>query len=74
MNKKRYLTIIEGSEETNFSAIAPDVPGCVATGPTREQCKREMGKALAFHFEGLRRAGEEIPEPATYGDYVTVEG
>jgi predicted RNase H-like HicB family nuclease len=31
----RYLIIIEGTE-TGFSAYAPDLPGCIATGQTRD--------------------------------------
>jgi predicted RNase H-like HicB family nuclease len=72
MTKRRYLIVIEGAEGESLSAYAPDLPGCVATGSTREQVEREMRDAIAFHLEGLRGAGEPIPEPgeltATYID------
>jgi predicted RNase H-like HicB family nuclease len=72
MTKRRYLIVIEGAQGENFSAYAPDLPGCVATGPTRDDVEREMRDAIAFHLEGLREAGEPIPEPseltATYVD------
>ena len=58
----QYLIVIE-SGARNYSAYAPDVPGCVATGRTVEECEREMREALVFHFEGLREFGEPIPEP-----------
>lgn len=64
MNKRRYLIVIEGAGVSNYSAYAPDLPGCVATGSTREDCEREMSDAVAFHLEGLREAGETIPEPS----------
>ena len=48
----------------NYSAYAPDLPGCVATGATREECEREMRDAITFHIEGLRDAGEPVPEPS----------
>ena len=57
-----YLIIIEAAER-NYGAYAPDVPGCVATGETVEECVREMREALAFHFDGLREDGDPIPEP-----------
>jgi predicted RNase H-like HicB family nuclease len=72
MTERRYLIVIEGTEGENYSAYAPDLPGCVATGATPEEVQREMHDAIAFHLEGLRDAGEPIPEPsdltATYVD------
>jgi predicted RNase H-like HicB family nuclease len=49
----RYLVIIEQSN-TGVSAYLPDLPGCVATGVTREEVEKEMHDAIAFHLEGLR--------------------
>jgi predicted RNase H-like HicB family nuclease len=63
MTKRRYLIVIEGNEAENFSAYA-HLPGCVATGATREEVQREMHDAITFHVEGLRDAGEPIPEPS----------
>jgi hypothetical protein len=37
------LAVIEQAE-AHFSAYAPDLPGCVATGATREETERRMGK------------------------------
>ena len=54
--------MIEGAEDENFSAYAPDLPGCVASGATRGAVESEMHDAIAFHLEGLRDAGEPIPE------------
>jgi predicted RNase H-like HicB family nuclease len=64
MTERRYLIVIEGNEETNFSAYAPDLPGCVATGAPLADVEREMHDAIAFHLEGLREAGDPIPEPS----------
>ena len=64
MTERRYLIVIEGAEGENYSAYAPDLPDCVATGATIEETEREMHDAIAFHLEGLRDAGEPIPEPS----------
>ena len=64
MTERRYLIVIEGAECENYSAYAPDLPGCVATGGTVAEVEREMHDAIAFHLEGLREAGEPIPEPS----------
>ena len=64
MTERRYLILIEGTEGENYSAYAPDLPGCVATGRAIDEVEREMRDAIAFHVEGLREAGEPIPEPS----------
>ncbi|HMC26550.1 MAG TPA: type II toxin-antitoxin system HicB family antitoxin [Verrucomicrobiae bacterium] len=67
----RYLIIIENTG-TGFSAYSPDLPGCVATGRTREEIEREMHDAIEFHIDGLRRAGEAIPQPRSQASYCEV--
>ncbi|MYE10333.1 MAG: type II toxin-antitoxin system HicB family antitoxin [Gammaproteobacteria bacterium] len=57
-----YTIVIEQTPR-NSSAFAPDLPGCVATGATREEAVREMGTAIAFHIESLREHREPIPTP-----------
>jgi predicted RNase H-like HicB family nuclease len=64
MTERRYLIVIEGAAGENYSAYAPDLPGCVATGATIEETEREMHDAIAYHLEGLRETGEPIPEPS----------
>ena len=65
----QYAIVIEKGEH-NYSAYAPDVPGCVATGTTVEEVKQQMQEALEFHFEGLVDDHEPIPEPVTLCDYI----
>ena len=58
----RYPIVIEKSEN-NYSAYAPDVPGCVAVGSSVDETVHNMAEALAFHFEGLRLDGDPVPQP-----------
>jgi predicted RNase H-like HicB family nuclease len=67
----RYLIVIEETS-TGFSAYSPDLPGCIATGSTREEVEGEMHDALEFHIDGLRQAGETIPEPRSQASYCDV--
>ncbi len=67
----RYLIIIEETS-TGFAAYSPDLPGCVATGSTHEEIKREMHGAIEFHLEGLRLAGEPIPEPRSQASWCEI--
>jgi predicted RNase H-like HicB family nuclease len=67
----RYLIVIEETS-TGYSAYSPDLPGCVATGGTREEIEREMHDAIEFHIEGLRLAGDHVPEPRSQASYCEV--
>jgi predicted RNase H-like HicB family nuclease len=67
----RYLIAIEQTG-TGYSACSPDLPGCIATGKTRDQVEREMHDAIEFHLDGLRRAREPIPSPRSEASYSEV--
>lgn len=67
----RYLIVIEKSE-TGYSAYSPDLPGCVSTGKTRGEAEKNMREAIAFHIEGLREDGLEIPQPTSSSTYIEV--
>ncbi len=43
----RFLIVIE-KEKNNYSAYSPDIPGCVATGKTIEEVKKNMHEALKY--------------------------
>jgi predicted RNase H-like HicB family nuclease len=60
----KYLLVLEPGDR-NWSAYFPDVPGCVATGRTREQTIQRAREALQLHLAGLREDGLELPEPIT---------
>ena len=60
----RYTIIIERGPD-NFSAYAPDFPGCVAAADTEEETIRLMKEAVEMHVEDMRQRGEPIPQPST---------
>jgi predicted RNase H-like HicB family nuclease len=59
----RYAVVYEQTPN-NYSAYVPDLPGCVATGETRDEVERLIREGVQFHIERMRESGEEIP-PAT---------
>jgi predicted RNase H-like HicB family nuclease len=67
----KLLIVVEQSD-TGFSAYAPDLPGCIATGATREGVERTMREAIEFHLDGLRADGMAMPEPHAYATVVEV--
>ena len=70
-NKLKYLTVFEKANH-NYSAYLPDVPGCIATGNTIEEAKKNITEALAMHLQGLIEDGLSSPEPRAKADYVAV--
>ena len=58
----QYTIVIERSP-SNFAAYVPDLPGCIATGATREDVVREIRQAIEFHIDSLREHGDPIPDP-----------
>lgn len=58
----RYLVVIEKYED-DYVAFAPDLPGCRATGESREQALIRMRGAVQMHLKGLREDKLPIPKP-----------
>ena len=65
----RYAVIIE-TANGNLSAYVPDLPGCVATGATKDEVATNIREAILFHLDGLREDAVPIPSPTTLCDYV----
>jgi len=68
---KQYAVIYEKGSD-NWSAYPPDLPGCAATGETFDECKQMITEAIAFHIEGLKLAGYNVPEPTSLAAMVAV--
>lgn len=51
-----FAIVIENAGK-NFSAYAPEVPGCVATGLTEREAEANMRTALELHLKGMEEDG-----------------
>ncbi len=67
----RFLVVIEKANG-NYSAYSPDLPGCAATGKTREQAERNMHAAIKMHLQGLKEDGIRIPKSLALAEYMAV--
>jgi predicted RNase H-like HicB family nuclease len=65
----RYAVVIEKADG-NYSAYVPDLPGCIATGPSIEAVQSAIREAIRFHVEGLEQDGQPVPAPTAIADYV----
>lgn len=69
---RRFLVVIERAGK-NYSAYSPDLPGCVATGKTREEAERRMHEAVAMHVQGLIEEGIPVPRSRSSAEYIAVD-
>ena len=67
----RFLIVIE-KVKGNYSAYSPDLPGCVATGKTREAAERNMHEAVEMHIQGLIEDKLPIPEGVSSAEYIAI--
>jgi predicted RNase H-like HicB family nuclease len=66
-----YAVVYEKSPH-NYAAYVPDLPGCVATGKSREEVERNIREAIVFHLDGLRLGNQPVPEPQAWAELVEV--
>ena len=67
----KYLVIFEKAGN-NYSAYSPDIPGCIATGSTRDEVEKNIREAISFHIEGLVKDGLPLPEPESFTEHIEV--
>jgi predicted RNase H-like HicB family nuclease len=63
----KYLVVFEKTE-TGYSAYVPDLPGCIATGKTKNMVEKQIIEAIQFHLEGLKEEKIKIPISKTEAD------
>ena len=58
---KKYLIVFEKTK-TGYSAFVPDLPGCIATGDTKQKTEELIYNAVKFHIDGMKEENIAIPE------------
>ena len=49
----RTLNIVIEKTENNYAAYCPSLLGCIATGKTLEDVKKNMKVAIKMHLKGM---------------------
>lgn len=65
----KYAVVYERAAQ-NYAAYVPDLPGCVATGRTRQQVEERIREAIRMHLEGMRADREPVPEAESWTELV----
>lgn len=67
----KYAVIFERAE-SNWAAYVPDLPGCMTTGRTLEETRRNIREAIQGHLDALRQSGDPVPEPSSLAGEVEI--
>jgi predicted RNase H-like HicB family nuclease len=67
----RFLVVIEKANN-NYSAYSPDLPGCVATGSTREEAEKNIYEAIEMHVQGLLEDNLPVLKSESFAEYVAI--
>jgi predicted RNase H-like HicB family nuclease len=67
----KYAVIFERASG-NWAAYVPDLPGCMSTGRTLDETKRNITEAIQGHLDTLREFGDPIPEPVSLSGEVEI--
>jgi predicted RNase H-like HicB family nuclease len=68
---RRFLIVIEKANG-NYSAYSPDLPGCIATGKTKDQAAKNIHEAIELHVQGLKEDRLPIPRSRASAEYVAI--
>lgn len=62
----RYPVMIEaGDENTAWSVVVPDLPGCFSAGDTLDEAMAAVEEAAAAWIDAALDAGRAIPSPSS---------
>jgi len=62
----RYIALLHQEPEASEIEVSfPDLPGCVAAGPTLAEARKLAEEALRRHLAAVGAAGLPMPEPST---------
>jgi predicted RNase H-like HicB family nuclease len=63
-----YIAYLHKDRKSDYGVSFPDFPGCITAGKSLEEARRMAAEALSFHIAGMRKDGEQVPEPSTLDD------
>ncbi len=63
MNQHYEIILYWSAEDGVVVAEVPELPGCAAHGPTREEALKHVQDALELWLDTAREMGVPIPEP-----------
>ncbi len=62
----KFAVVIEKGPR-NYSAYAPDLPGCIAAAESKEEVSKLIAEAVEIYVEEMRKDGLPLPVPQHSG-------
>jgi predicted RNase H-like HicB family nuclease len=59
------IYIVRHRDGEQYCAYVPDLPGCLAVGPSRQAAAEAIDRAITAYLEAAKARGESVPEPGT---------
>jgi predicted RNase H-like HicB family nuclease len=66
----KYLVVYEWAG-TNYAAYLPDVPGCVATGATKDEAREHIRSVMRGFFRAAAQLDEVASEPRSFSEMLS---
>ena len=60
--------VVYKKTSTGYSAYVPDLPGCISTGASLSETKKNMQEAISGHLSVMREFGDPILLPTTIAE------
>jgi predicted RNase H-like HicB family nuclease len=60
---KYEIILYWSNDDQVFIAEVPELPGCMAHGPTQEAALRNANEAIQLWIDTAREFGDPVPEP-----------
>jgi antitoxin HicB len=73
MTRLEYPVVVEPLPEEDgggFTAIVPDLPGCMSDGDTPEEALANVRDAIATWIEAAHDLGRAIPQPSRHYEVI----
>ena len=67
-----YTIVLERARDGGWTGVAPDLPGLLLAGDTREELLEKAPAAIADYLDAMRERGLAPGEPGEYAVNVTV--
>jgi len=67
-----YPVFFTREDDGKYSVFAPDLPGCVSWGYSREEAREHIREAIEVWIESAKAEGELVPPPRSSLETVAV--
>jgi predicted RNase H-like HicB family nuclease len=72
INVSKFTAVFEEDPDGGFVVSVPALPGCLSSGQTFEEARKNIQEAITVYLETLKENGEALPETSGETVFATV--